>query len=131
MPTQLDLFEPADYHNAPKTPDAYQYDGKPANRAIEPRKLDRGYSEIIEELKTLRTRFETDQDHKNAVMAEAISWGYHTARTNRTLESRLYRDPDLRAVVIELAAAWNGDDYLNGSLYIANRYYLDPIPYTR
>ncbi len=87
------------------------------------RKLGRGYTEVMTELNAIA---KTDE-HKVKIMADAIAWGYGSARTNHTLESRLYYLDDLTPLVSELASVWDGQDYIAGALYVANRYYNDTI----
>ncbi len=83
-------------------------------------KTSRSYSDIMAELNKIAANA---IDHKTQVMAEALAWGYGSARTNYILESRLYHHPRLSQIVKTLAEKWNGEDYLNGALYVANHTY--------
>lgn len=60
---------------------------------------------------------------KMDAMADALEYGYTTARTCWALETRLLWHPDLEEVVAELAEAWDGESYISGALRTANRQY--------
>lgn len=64
-----------------------------------------------------------EHDHKIAVMASALKWGYSTARTNMVLEMTLrghFNNNTLFDYVKELAEGWNGQQYIAGALRYAN-----------
>lgn len=87
---------------------------------------DRGFTRVITDLEAIENDV-NEKDHKVRIMASALHWGYASARTNYLLEQRLYRLQDMRALVKELADQWDGEGYMNGALYVANRYYTEKL----
>ena len=85
----------------------------------------RGYTEIMRELRQIK---DNATNHKIEVMADALAWGYGSARTNWVLETRLYKSPDLLLIVTEIAAGWDGQNYLEGALHTAQRFYSEALP---
>ena len=91
------------------------------------KKVSRGYSDVMRELSHIQGNLSNDS--KECKMCEALIYGYGTSRTLYVLETHLYREANLKNVVSKLAMQWDGNDYLNGALYVANRFYTEAIPW--
>ena len=88
----------------------------------------RGYTDIIRELQQISNNHSlgNPDEHDMHVMAEALAWGYSSARTCFILESYLRQADDLAALCSRIIASWDGKNFLSGALYVAQRFFDAP-----
>ena len=85
--------------------------------------MEKNMSTILEELNTIK---DTAEDRNVSVMADAVRWGYGSLRTNQCLESYLRHSDNLPALIAKITTSWDGNDYLSGALWTANRFFDAP-----
>lgn len=77
----------------------------------------RGFSEIIEML----GRIHLGVNGREATVAQALVYGYNTARTPQTVEQILIHDEEAAVIqfIHEVAKKWDGENFISGALRCA------------